>query len=77
MIMVKNHDEGQIDIFRLFDVATTARRIITRWLIDTQTKVGGVAIIGTDGRGFYVFVGGPLVSNAALSDAMLSRDSTS
>ena len=76
LISVKNNDESQIDTFRMLDVATTARRIITKCLIDAQPKLGGVATIGTDGRGFYVFVGGPLVSNPVLSDALLLREST-
>ena len=76
LISVKNNDEGQIDTFRLLDVANTARRITTKCLVDAQPKIGGVAFIGTDGRGFYVFIGSPLISNSVWSDAMLLREST-
>lgn len=75
MISVKNNDEAQVDTFSLLDVATTARMISTKCLVHAQPKIGGVATIGTDGRGFYVFVGGPVVSNPALSDTMLLRES--
>lgn len=76
MISVKNNNVAQVDIFRLLDVATTARRISTQCLVNTQDKIGGVASIGTDGRGFYVYVGGRLASSPALSDLTLLREST-
>lgn len=76
LISVKNNDEGQINTFRLLDLARTARRISTRCLIYQDVKIGGVATIGLDGRGFYVYVGGPLASDSASSDAMLLGERT-
>lgn len=67
-ISVKNHDEGQSDVFSLLDVATTARRISTQCLVNTRVKLGGVASIGTEERGFHVYVGGPLAVESGLSD---------
>lgn len=67
-ISVKNYDEGQSDVFSLLDVAATARRISTQCLVDTRVKLGGVASIGTEERGFYVYVGGPLAVESGLSD---------
>lgn len=60
LISVKNNDVAQVDTFRLLDLAATARRISMHCLVNTQEKLGGVATIGTDERGFYVYVGGPL-----------------
>lgn len=76
VISVKNHNVAQVDTFRLLDLATTARRITIQCLVNTQDKLGGVANIGTDGRGFYVYVGGPLISSPSLSDVMLLSEST-
>ena len=76
MISLMDNDMAQVDTFRLLDVATTARRISTQCLIYTQEKMGGVASIVTDGRGFYVYVGAPLGSNPALSAAMVLREAT-
>ena len=62
-ISVNNNDVAQIDEFRLIDVATAARRITSQCLVAKQEKLGGVASVGTDGSGFYVYVGAPLDSN--------------
>ncbi|CAD6586183.1 MAG: hypothetical protein ASARMPRED_002466 [Alectoria sarmentosa] len=75
VISVKNHNVAQVDTFRLLDLATTARRITIQCLVNTQDKLGGVANIGTDGRGFYVYIGGPLISSFSLSDVMLLSES--
>ena len=71
MISVKSHYEDQEDTFRLLDIAMTARRIVTHCVVNTKDKIGGVSSIGTDGRGFYVYVGGPLVPALAVSDVLL------
>ena len=76
MISVKNTDVTRVDTFRLLDLATTARRITMQCLLNTQDKIGGIAHIGTEGRGFYVYVGGPLASSSTLTDVMLFREST-
>lgn len=75
MISVKNDDVTRVDTFRLLDVAATARRITMQCLVNSQDKVGGVSDIGTDGRGFYVYVGGPLDSSASLGDVRLFGES--
>lgn len=71
MITLKSDHEGQMDKFRLLDVAMTARRIVTHCVVNTKDKIGGVSGIGTEGKGFYVYVGGPLVPRRALSDVLL------
>ena len=76
MISVKDNDEGQVNTFRPLDLANTARRISTQCLIYQDVKFGGVATIGIEGRGFYVFVGGPLASISAVRDMMLLGEST-
>lgn len=76
MVSVKNNDESRVDTFRMLDVASTARRISIQCLVDTQDKIGGVAYVGTDGRGFYIYVGGPLDSSPGFDDVMLLRGST-
>ncbi|CAF9934810.1 hypothetical protein IMSHALPRED_009843 [Imshaugia aleurites] len=73
LISVRNRNVFQSDTFRLLDVAGTARRITMQCVVDTQEKIGGTAQIGTQGRGFYVYVGGLLASSPALSDAMPLR----
>ena len=70
-ISVQNLNEAQVDTFRLVDVAETARRISTQCLILTREMVGGVAGIGTEGKGFHVYVSGRLDSGLELSDVML------
>ena len=59
VISIKNVDEHALDTFSLLDVATTARRIGTECRIDPQAQMGGFAKIGTERRGFYVYVGPP------------------
>lgn len=76
MISVRNIDVTRVDTFRLLDVVITARRITTQCLVNAQDKIGGIANIGVEGRGFYVYVGGPLGSSPQLSDVMLFREST-
>lgn len=76
MVSVKNNDESRVDTFRMLDVASTARRISIQCLVDTQDKIGGVAYVGTDARGFYIYVGGPLDSSPGFDDVMLLRGST-
>ena len=73
-IAVKNNDVARVDTFRLLDVAATARSIIIQCLVHTQEKFGGVAKIGTDERGFYVYVGAPFISSPGLSDGLLLRE---
>ncbi len=75
IITLANNDERSIDTFRMLDVVNTARRISTRCLGTTGHKMGGVASIGTDGRGFYVYVGGPMDSSPVLSDVVLLNES--
>ena len=65
MVAVKNHDMSQFDSFRLIDVATTARRVTIRCVVDAEAKIGGVADILRNERGFYVYVGGALSSRLA------------
>ena len=74
IITLANNDERSIDTFRMLDVVNTARRISTQCLGTTGRKMGGVASIGTDGRGFYVYVGGPLDSSPTLSDVVLLNE---
>ncbi|KAL9136805.1 MAG: hypothetical protein Q9175_001988 [Cornicularia normoerica] len=76
MVSLKNDNVAQADTFRLLDVATTARRISTQCLVSKQEKIGGTSSIGTDGKGFYVFVSAPLASSPVLSDVILSGEST-
>lgn len=76
MISLRNDDVASVDTFRLLDVATTARSITTLCLVTTQEKIGGVATIGTEGSGFYIFVGAPVISSLALSDVMLLSESS-
>ncbi len=75
IITLANNDERLIDTFRMLDVVKTARRISTQCLGTTGRKMGGVSSIGTDGRGFYVYVGGPLDSSPVLSDVVLLNES--
>ena len=76
MISVMNNDATQRDRFRMIDVARTARRVSTQCVVATERKMGGVANVGTDGRGFYVYVGGPLDSKFALKDEVLFNKSS-
>ena len=71
IISVKNVDLTRVDTFRLLDVAATARRITIQCLVDSRDKFGGVSSIGTDGGGFYVYVGGPFESSPLLGDVLL------
>ncbi len=70
MISVRNNGDGRPDAFRLLDLAATARRITMQCVINTQHKSGGIASVGTDGRGFKVYLGGPLTSSQLLDDLM-------
>lgn len=74
MISIKNNDVASVDTFRMLDVAATVRRISMECLVDTEVKIGGIAYIGTHGRGFYVYVGGPLDSSPGLDDVLLLRE---
>lgn len=67
-ISVTNNDEGQSDMFSLLDMATTARRIGAKCLVNREAQLGGVASIGTEGRGFLIDVGGPLAVESGLQD---------
>ena len=60
VISVSNNDVTQMDHFRLIDVAIAARRLVSQCVIATREKMGGVVSIGTEERGFYVYVGSPL-----------------
>ena len=71
MISLKSDYEDQMDKFRLLDVAMTARRVVTNCVVNTKDKIGGISNIGTEGRGFYVYVGGPLVPALGVSDVLL------
>ena len=71
MISLKSDYGDQMDKFRLLDVAMTARRVVTQCVVNTKDKIGGISNIGTEGRGFYVYVGGPLVPALGASDVLL------
>ena len=75
-ISVKNNDMAEIDEFRLIDVATAARRITSQCVVATQEKLGGAASVGTDGRGFYVYVGAPLDSSPSPTNVVSWLNST-
>ena len=71
VIAVKNYHEPSFDTFRLLDVARTAARIVSQCVDFMRERVGGIAGVGTDGRGFYVYVGGQLDAGVVVDDAML------
>ena len=77
MVTVRNNDLNQLDTFRLVNLAETARRVTTQCVVDAPQQMGGVAGIGSLGRGFYVWVGGPLDEGFALGDGISSPESTS
>ena len=70
IVSVKNNDVNQVDTFRLVDVVETTRRVVTQCVVVAPQRMGGVANIGSEGKGFYVYVGGPLDEGLALGDGI-------
>ena len=66
VVSVMNNDVNQLDTFRLVDVAETARRVTMQCVVVAPQRMGGVANIGGEGSGFYVYVGGPSDDGLAL-----------
>ena len=75
MISVINNNMAQMDEFRLIDVANNARRITWQCLVVAPEKIGGVTSVGTNGRGFYVYVGGLLDSSRLPTEVVSWLDS--